>query len=372
LGAALKPLPLPPEIRSAIVPGINGLAMHVLTAGERARPALLLLHGFPELAFSWRQVMPPLAAAGYFVIAPDLRGFGRTAGGDAAYDGDVAQYRQLNLVADVTALLASLGIGEVAAVVGHDLGAQLAAYAAILRPDIFRRVVLMSAPFTGPPAAQATGDRGADLDAALGKLDPPRKHYTRYYSTAQADADMTCGDQGLHDFLRAYFHVKSGDWAANAPFPLADTSAGAFGQLPTYYVMRRDQDMAETVRPAMPGAAEIAACRWLPDDDLAVYATEYGRTGFQGGLQWYRCRTDPAHTAELRHLAGRTIDVPSAFIAGARDWGVHQTPGALTAMRTRAFTRMGEPQLVAGAGHWVQQEAAEAVVRLLLSFLAAT
>ena len=124
--------------------------------------------------------------------------------------------------------------------------------------------------------------------------------------------------------------------------------------------------------PFMPTPAEIAACRWLPDADMAVFAAEYGRTGFQGGLQGYRCRTDPAHMAELRVFAGRRIDVPAAFIAGARDWGLHQSPGALDAMATRACSRFRGVRLVPGAGHWVQQEAPEAVVEAVLQFVATT
>ena len=365
------PLPLPPRIRARIIAGVNGLDMHVLEAGEDAAPCLLLLHGFPELAYSWRHVMPALAEAGFHVVAPDLRGFGRTTGGDARYAGDVAQFRQLNLLTDLLALLRDLGIDRTAGVVGHDLGAQLAAYAALIRPDVFPALVMMSAPFTGPPGLSSAPPR-ADLDAALAALARPRKHYTRYYCGPEANADMWRAPQGLHAFLRAYFHVKSGDWAGNAPVPLASAVAEDFARLPTYYVMDRGQDMARTVAPFMPTAAEIAVCRWLPDADLAVFAAEYGRTGFQGGLQWYRCRTEAAHIAELRVFAGRTIDVPAAFIAGARDWGVHQSPGALDAVATRACSQFAGLHLVPDAGHWVQQEAPEAVTDLLLRFFALT
>jgi pimeloyl-ACP methyl ester carboxylesterase len=118
----------------------------------------------------------------------------------------------------------------------------------------------------------------------------------------------------------------------------------------------------------MPSAAEIAACGWLPDAELAVYAAEFARTGFQGGLQWYRCRTGK-HVAELARLAGRTIEVPACFIAGKRDWGVYQTPGVLERMERDACAQWRGTHLVEGAGHWVQQEQPEAVVRLLLDFL---
>jgi len=358
---------LPTGVRARMVEGVNGLDMHILEAGAADRPCLLLLHGFPELAFSWRGVMAPLAEAGFYVVAPDQRGFGRTTGWDGRYEGDVASFRNLNLVEDLLSLLRALDVGQVEAVVGHDLGAAIAGYCALTRPEVFARVVMMSAPFTGAPSPPYLGP--AALDAALAALSPPRKHYTHYYSGAAADAEMGGAPQGLHDFLRAYFHVKSGDWAGNAPYPLAARTAEELAKLPAYYVMAREAGMAETVRPFMPSPAEIAACAWMPEEAMAVFAAEYARTGFQGGLQWYRVRTDPDHAAELAPLAGRQIEVPAWFIAGDRDWGIHQTPGALAAMRDKVCTRMEGVHLIPGAGHWVQQENPHAVVRLLLDFL---
>jgi pimeloyl-ACP methyl ester carboxylesterase len=120
----------------------------------------------------------------------------------------------------------------------------------------------------------------------------------------------------------------------------------------------------------MPSPEAVAACRWLPEQELAIYSAEYRRTGFQGGLQWYRCRTTGADTAQLQLFAGRTMDVPSLFVAGKSDWGPFQVPGALESMQQRACTRMRDVHFVAGAGHWVQQEQPEAVAALLLRFLA--
>ena len=371
---ALSKSVLPPTIRSRFVDHVNGLRMHVLEAGFDGgdRPCVVLLHGFPELAYSWRKIMPALAQAGFHVLAPDQRGYGRTTGWDGDYDGDVGSFRILNLVRDVLGLVAALEIGSVAAVVGHDFGAPVAAYCALVRPDVFRSVALMSAPFAGPPSLP-TGEpaREPDIHAALAGLRPPRKHYQWYYSTRAADDDMRNCAQGVHAFLRAYYHYKSADWPGNKPFPLQSWSAGELAKLPTYYVMERDQGMAETVAAEMPSAARIAACEWLTEAELRVYSTEYERTGFQGGLQWYRCRTSGTLNADLATFSGRTIDVPACFIAGAHDWGVYQTQGAFERMRGAACTHMLSCDLLDGAGHWVQQERPAEVSRRLARFLEA-
>src|SRR5690349_19830876 len=153
---ALAPLDqsvLPAGIRARFVPGINGLTMHVLEAGfeQPGSPCVLLLHGFPELAYSWRKVMLPLANAGFHVIAPDQRGYGRTTGCDTSYEADLTLSRPLNLVRDALGLVSALGYREVAAVIGHDFGSPVAAWCTLLPGDVFRSVVLMSAPFGGPP-----------------------------------------------------------------------------------------------------------------------------------------------------------------------------------------------------------------------------
>ena len=374
------PAVLPPGIRSRFVHNVNGISMHVLEAGyeTRDRPAVLLLHGFPELAYSWRKVMPPLAAAGYHVIAPDMRGYGRTDGTDVTYDDDLRPSRRLNHVLDIVALVSAFGYRSVD-VVGHDAGSPAAAWCAVVRPDIFRSVVLMSAPFGGtasltfdtaeaPPGAVPRGPSRGSIQGELAALDPPRKHYQWYYSTREANDNMWRAPQGVHSFLRAYYHMKSGDWDANRPFRLDAWTGTDLAQLPHYYVMELHNGMADTVAAEMPSAADIAACAWLSDEELRVYSTEYGRTGFQGGLNLYRVGTTGVND-DLRVFAGRTIDQPSMFIAGRRDWGVYQSPGAVERMESSACTDMRGVHLLDGAGHWVQQEQAAEVSRLLLEFL---
>lgn len=358
---------LPRGVRARLLADVNGLTMHVLEAGAPEHPCVLLLHGFPELAWSWRYVMPALAEAGYHVVAPDQRGYGRTTGWDPDYDGDLRSFRMTNLVRDALALLAALGRPSVRAVVGHDFGASVAAWCALLRPDVFRSVVLMSAPFAGPPRAGATVTD--DIHRALAALPRPRKHYQWYYSTREANDTMQYCTQGVHTFLRAYFHMKSADWPGNNPVRLPGWTADALASMPTYYIMDLDRDMAATVAAEAPPVAAAAACRWLPEEALRIYSETYARTGFQGGLQWYRCRTEGIGADELQLSDGKGIEVPSMFVAGRQDWGIRQAPGALERMQQVVCRDMRGCHLLAGAGHWVQQEQPEAVLGLLTAFL---
>jgi pimeloyl-ACP methyl ester carboxylesterase len=374
---------IPNGIRSRYVAGVNGMNVHLLESGYETpnRPAVLLLHGFPELAYSWRKVMLPLAAAGYHVIAPDMRGYGRTTGWDDSYDADPDPFRILNMTLDAVSLVYALGHRSAAMIVGHDAGAPIASWSALIRPDVFRSVTIMSSPFEGPPALPFNTANGAlpprpaitddELDAELAQLNPPRKYYQNYQRTRGASDNMLHAPQGLHAFFRAYYYAKSADFPGNKPHPLKARTATEMAQIPNYYVMEKDKGMAATAASFMPSADYIANCKWLTEAQIDVYATEYGRTGFTGALQGYRVRrgSDPASLAQMRAFSGRAIEVPSQFIAGKSDWGVYQTPGAVDRMRGNACTRMVGFHLVDGAGHWVQQEQPDQVADLLLRFL---
>jgi pimeloyl-ACP methyl ester carboxylesterase len=151
-----------------------------------------------------------------------------------------------------------------------------------------------------------------------------------------ADGDMRNCPEGIKSFLRAYYHYKSADWKGNLPHPLVSWDAAELAKMPAYYIMELDRGMPRTVAAHAPSAAEIAACAWLPDEELRVYCDEFARTSFQGALQWYRNVTDPAGAARL------------AQSACGQFRGAH---------------------FIEGAGHWVQQEQPAAVSELLIEFL---
>ncbi|TFY65752.1 hypothetical protein EVG20_g5326 [Dentipellis fragilis] len=388
---------LHPGISSRSLP-VRDLQMHILEAGNPKNVLILLLHGFPELAYSWRKIMYPLAAAGYHVVAPDQRGFGRTTSikRDGAYPVDypitygenLTPYRLLNLAQDITILISALEHTTAHAVVGHDFGSLVAGCCTLIRPDVFKRVVMMSAPFSGFPAplfsedAPGPSNKGPhafppSVDQELARLDSPRKHYTSYFSSPQANEDMCRAPGGLHAFLRAYYHVKSADWSPNNPHPLSSASGESLALMPGYYIMPIDQTMPETVLPYAPTREEIEDNTWLPDAELSVYVSEYRRTGFQGGLNWYRCLIDKSgqlakELMEFGPLGGR-IEVPAMFIGGAKDWGVWQSFSAVDKMK-ELFVQMGDANfiLVPDAGHWVQQERPEQVLQRLQTFIAET
>jgi pimeloyl-ACP methyl ester carboxylesterase len=368
---------LPHGIRSRLIDSHNGVTLHILEAGfeKPGRPCVLLLHGFPELAYSWRHQLLPLAGAGFHVVAPDLRGYGCSAAVPVAFDDDLVPYSVLNRVSDVLGLARALGHERVAAVVGHDWGGPTAQWCARVRPDVFRAVVSMSTPIFGSPVLPLGGAHTGradtasnDIDRELAALPRPRKHYSRYSATREANENMWHPPQGVHDFLRALYFFKSADFEGNRPHALKSWTATELAKMPTYYIMDRDQGMAETAAMQMPSPTQIVACRWLTEGDLAVYAAQFARTGFQGGLNYYRINADARFDGELNSFSDRTIDVPALYIGGDREWAVYQSPGAFEAMHS-ACRRLLGVHLVAGAGHSIAEEQPEEVNQLLVGFM---
>jgi pimeloyl-ACP methyl ester carboxylesterase len=377
----LPPLPLPEGVTSRYVEcALVGLNFHFLEAGydsEKPKDLILLLHGYPELAFSWRKVIPALAAEGYHVVAPDQRGYGRTTGWPNSKWGetDLSCWNSTTLVRDLVVFVNALGHKTVHTVVGHDFGAVSASMCALMRPDMFKSLVLMSHPYKSIPGvpfdtAHGKGKEDApvsNIHADLGALSKPRKHYRVYNSTEQAASDWDRPPQGLQAYLRGYIHVKSANWARNKPHPLKGWTAEQAALLPFYYIMPYQSNMPEVVVDLMDGEDASLTTSWLSDDALAVYVQEWGRTGFQGALNWYRAAGDPGFRSDLALFVGKSTDIPTTFISGAQDWGNYQEPGALENM-DKTCTQFHGVSLIEGAGHWPQQEQPEKVVEELLKF----
>lgn len=138
-----------------------------------------------------------------------------------------------------------------------------------------------------------------------------------YCSTPEANEDMFSLPGGLQNVLRAYIHAKSADWTLNDP------RLPEFALLPLYYIMPGDKTMSETIAPFVPSSAKIAKAVWLPEDEFDVYTSEFTRTGFQGGLNWYRAVTDPRLVEELNLFYRRKPEVPIMFLSGKKDWGIY-------------------------------------------------
>lgn len=304
----------------------GALRMRVATQGSG--PLVLLCHGFPDLWCSWRAQMAALAAAGFRAAAPDMRGYGGT---DAP--PDAAQYTMLHHVGDLVALVRALDEQQ-AVVVGHDWGAPAAWHAALLRPDVFRAVAGLSVPYAPPGPV--------DLLTAL-ENQGIKTFYMQYFQApgvaeAELQADVAAS-------LRRITYSLSGDGSGGVATVL-ESGAG---------FLRNTEDPA--VMPA-----------WVDVDDLAYAIDEFRRTGFRGGLNWYRAlRSGPELLAPWR---GAPIRQPSLFIAGDRD-DVMKFPASAAAVARfdRSLPGLRGSHLLTGAGHWVQRERADEVNALLIDFL---
>jgi len=307
---------------------VNGIEMHVAEQGEG--PLVILCHGWPELWYSWRHQLPALAAAGYRAAAPDMRGFGRTAAPERIED-----YTILHTVGDVVALVDALGEHE-AVIIGHDWGAPVAWSAAMMRPDLFRAVVGMSVPH-----------RPRSTDAPLKSLRQAGLHnYYWIYFQAPGVAEREF-ERDVGGTLRKLLYGVAGDAPIDRENPLViPEGQGFLDRL--------------TAPPALPS--------WLREEDVQTMETEYRRTGFRGGLNWYRNidrnweLTAPWRAATLRK--------PALFIAGTRDPVIAGKRGeAAIEQMSRAVPGV-KNVLVEGAGHWIQQERPHEVNAAVLEFLA--
>jgi len=308
----------------------NGIRLHLAEQG--AGPLVLLCHGFPESWYSWRHQLSALAAAGFRAVAPDMRGYGQSDRPD-----EIERYTLFHLVGDMVGVLDALHADQ-AVIVGHDWGAPVAWSAALLRPDRFRGVIGLSVPYLPRGRARPTTVMPQNADAMFYQL--------YFQSPGEAEAEFE-RDAGLT--LRKLLYSASGD----AP-PRAD--GDAVGMVP-----RRGGLLARMRNPATLPA-------WLTAADLAVYAGEFARTGFRGGLNWYR--NIDRNWELLAPFAGARVTAPALYVAGDRDLVV-SFPGMnelISTLRTFVPNLRGTLMLK-GCGHWTQQERAADVNAAILEFL---
>jgi pimeloyl-ACP methyl ester carboxylesterase len=311
-----------------LVPGPAG-RIHLVEQG--AGPLVLLLHGFPESWYSWRRQLPALAAAGYRAVAVDLRGYGRSSKPEA-----VEAYRMLQLVADSVAVVEALG-GGTAVVVGHDWGATIAAHCALLRPEVFRAVALLSVPYT-PPG----GPRPSEVFARLGG--GKEEFYVSYFQEpGRAEREI---EPDVRGWLAGFYAALSADTmpGPGAPDPHFVSPGGTL------------RDRFPEQRPA-----------WLGEDELDVFAGEFERTGLTGALNRYRA-TD-LDWEDLAEQAGAPVTQPSLFLGGTRDASTVWLADAIDAFPA-TLPGLHASHLLDGCGHWIQQERPEEVNRHLLDWLA--
>lgn len=308
----------------------NGIRLHVVEEGTG--PLVLLVHGFPESRYSWRHQLPVLAAAGYRAVAIDVRGYGRSSAPPA-----VDAYRMTCLVADNVAVVAALG-EEQAVIVGHDWGAPIAWTSALLRPDVFRAVAGLSVPYS--PNGET---RPSDAFRAMGG---DEEFYIEYFQQpGRAEREL---DQDVRRWLLGFYFTASGD----APPP----SGGTVATIP-HGAQMGDRFAYPDEMPA-----------WLTEEDLDVYAGEFERTGFTGGLNRYR--NVDRDWEDLSAFRFRPIEVPALFVGGSKDgptiWGA---PAIERFGQT--LPRLHRSVILDGCGHWTQQERPNEVNEALLDFLGA-
>jgi pimeloyl-ACP methyl ester carboxylesterase len=312
----------------------NGIHMHLAEAG--AGPLVVLCHGFPESWYSWRHQFAALAEAGFHAVAPDMRGYGRTDRPE-----EIDRYTLLHLIGDMVGLLDALG-AEQAVIAGHDWGAPVAWHAALLRPDRFRAVIGLSSPYRPRRPARPTNAMPQTDEAVF---------YQLYFQTAGvAEAEL---EQNVRQAIRRMLYSISGD---TPPREGSVTAAGAVG------MVRRNGGFLD----GMMDPAVLPS--WLTEADVDFYAEEFARTGFRGGLNWYR--NIDRNWELLAPFAGALVKVPALYIAGDRD-AVVRFPGMGQLIPNLAsfVPQLRATVMLPGCGHWTQQERAAEVNAAMIDFL---
>ncbi|HLZ79546.1 MAG TPA: alpha/beta hydrolase [Sphingomonas sp.] len=310
----------------------NGVRLHYVEEGQG--PLVLLCHGWPESWYSWRHQISALAAAGYRVVAPDQRGYGAS-----DTPGEVEAYDIAQLVADMVGLVAALG-KERAVVIGHDWGSIVAAHAALLRPDVFRALGLLSVPYvTRRTTRPATRFEGVTQD---------REFYQAYFQ--QPDRIERELEEDIRRSLLGILYTAAGDRVRERP---EDRRTFVFFEKDTRLV---DHLIVPNDLP-----------RWLSSDDLDIYTRQFEASGFRGPINWYR--NLDRNWAITPFLQGARIQQPTIYIAGSVD-GVPLMLASDVAAMDKTIPNLRGTHIIDGVGHWTQQEAPDEVNRLLLDFLA--
>jgi pimeloyl-ACP methyl ester carboxylesterase len=292
-------------------------------------PLVLFCHGWPESWYSWRHQLTGVSAAGFRCVAPDMRGYGGTQAPEP-----IDQYTLHHLVGDMAELVKALGETK-AVIVGHDWGAPVAWHAALWRPDLFPAVCAMSVPYAPPGYV--------DVLSALEKLGINDFYLQYFQKPGVPEAEL---QQDIRGALRRVYYTAGGEFTEKGK---------GFARLGEGTLLTNTVDP-----PSLPP--------WLSEADLDYYAKEFSRTGFRGGLNWYR---NLRRNWELGGpWRGQPIRQPSLFIAGSRD-GVLRFPAAQAQLDAFPKTLPGlrGSHILEGAGHWVQQERPREVNRMLIEFL---
>lgn len=311
----------------------NGIRMHLAEQG--AGPLVILCHGFPESWYSWRHQLGALATAGFHAVAPDMRGYGQT-----DRPAEIDQYTLLHLVGDMVGVLDALG-EPTAVIAGHDWGAPVAWHCALLRPDRFRAVVGLSVPFTPRRPARPT--------TVMPQTDDAWFYQLYFQPPGLAEAEL---ERDARATIRRVLYSASGD----SPVRRGGDATSGVGMVPRqggFLTRLRDPEVLPS---------------WLTEADVDFYAAEFTRTGFRGGLNWYR--NIDRNWELLAPFAGATVRVPALYVAGDRDLVVaFRGMDQLIPNLARFAPELRGTIMLPGCGHWTQQERPTDVNAAMVTFL---
>jgi pimeloyl-ACP methyl ester carboxylesterase len=312
----------------------NGIRIHLAEAGSC--PLVVLCHGFPESWYSWRSQLMALAEAGYRAVAPDMRGYGQTDRPE-----EIEKYTLFHLVGDMVGVVAELKADR-AVIIGHDWGAPVAWHAALLRPDIFRGVVGLSVPFRPRGSVRPTG--------AMPQTDKSLFYQLYFQTPGAAEAEL---ERDVRRTMRSLLYSGSGDAPRSADNALGREAPGM--------VPRDGGFLTRMIDPAGLPA-------WLSEADIDFYAAEFRRSGFRGGLNWYR--NIDRNWELMAPFAGLRVTVPALYVAGDRDLVVAFAGMDKLIPNLKTFVPdLRSATLLPGCGHWTQQERAKEVNSAILGFL---